>query len=135
MSDNDLIKRGDVLKEAVYLNVDTNEMVVFVQDIKKIPAVPQEMTARELFAARDRMCNSNYNGGHMTPACKTCPLWRDNNGYYMYCGTLMTMRPLDFLAIVEKWAREHPETDMMTAKYALPKIDFEEGAKNEDRIY
>lgn len=77
--------------------------------IEDAPAVPREMTARELFSARDRMCNSNYNRGHIRPACKTCPLWRENNGYDMYCGTLMTMRPLAFVAIVEAWAQEHPE--------------------------
>lgn len=110
MSDK-LISLESVLKEIRRFKgyIDDDMIERFSIAFKRLPAVPQEMTARELFVARDRMCHSNYNGGHMTPACKTCPLWRDNNGYYMYCGTLMTMRPLDFLAIVEKWAQEHPE--------------------------
>lgn len=115
MSDKDLVRRGNVRREiAKFISHNTSLVDEWAANciddiVDAIPAVQHEMTARELFSVRDRMCNSNYNGGHMTPACKTCPLWRDNNGHDMYCGTLMTLRPLDFVALVEKWAREHPE--------------------------
>lgn len=105
MSKEDLVKRGDVLKEAVYLNVDTNEMVVFVQDIKKIPAVPQEMTAREFVRAGIRLCKAHYddeeNPDDFVPSCKGCPL-ED------YCEGAKDDVDEE-IAVVEKWAREHPE--------------------------
>lgn len=88
MGNKELIMRGDVLKEAVYLDVDTNAMVVFVQDIKKIPAVPREMTAREYLETEARMCK--YYG---------LPCAFDVSG--------MTVD--EAIEMVEKFAQEHPE--------------------------
>lgn len=95
-----------------------------VRVIAGVPAVPREMTAREYVKARSRMCDAQYelfgSDEHDMTACIECPL-ED------YCEGVKKDAEAE-VAIVEKWAREHPETDMMTAKYALPRIDFKEGS-------
>ena len=132
MSDNDLIRRGDVRKLAEWFETEDGEVLaVDMDDVDDIPAVPQEMSAREYLNARWLMCLMYDN-------CKGCPFcesWEDFSEKPILCYSHERMDSDGAVAVVEKWAREHPETDMMTAKYALPKIDFEEGAKNEDRIY
>lgn len=66
--------------------------------------VPQEMSAVEYTAAREKMCDSFY------PCDEGCPIWdfmrkRGESS----CPDFEVSHPFDFIAIVEKWAREHPE--------------------------
>lgn len=67
------------------------------------PAVPQEMTAKEYIATLNRMCGIHY------VDCEKCPLETENNGQGKPCSILQKENPEVSIAIVEKWAREHPE--------------------------
>lgn len=99
MSDNDMIRRGDVKAKKVYCD-ERHEYVVPVAKIDwLIPAVPQEMSAREFAKAFRRMCDSYDVNGHNS--CEGCEVWREN----ICC---LCDLP-DIIPIVEKWAREHPE--------------------------
>lgn len=98
MSDNDLIKRGEVRKLAAPLETEDGEiLVVDMDDVDEIPAVPRETTAREFLKARNRLCTSFESG-----ACSECPL-------YGWCGDDEVIWDMKLLNIVEKWAREHSE--------------------------
>lgn len=92
MSDNDLIRRGDVLKVWTdgAINGRTYDEIRIALD--KIPAVPQEMSAREYETARIRM----YKFPDETP--------------YIAWENAMARGAVDeAVAIVENWSREHPE--------------------------
>ena len=67
--------------------------------LKLEPAVPQEMTAREFVATISDMCINQF-----PEECTPCPLWVAGHG----CGEKI-LPPEDTVAIVEAWAREHPE--------------------------
>lgn len=57
MSDNDLIKCGEVRKLATPLETEDGEiLVVDMDDVDEIPAVPREMTAKEYLETEARMC-------------------------------------------------------------------------------
>lgn len=67
-----------------------------------LPAVPQEMSAREYLKARERLCAerlSNY-------GCNGCPMLKHKG---CDCETIEDNHPDEAIAIVEEWAREHPE--------------------------
>lgn len=69
--------------------------------LNALPAVPQEMSAREFLVAYKRMCAS-----FPETDCSKCPIYTP----YKDC----TDNPCDWdidkiLPAVEKWAREHPE--------------------------
>lgn len=70
------------------------------------PAVPHEMTAREFARDRNRMCLFHFsfcNGCTVLPERMEC-------GEVIHDCPLWTLRDPDkAIAIVEKWAREHPE--------------------------
>lgn len=128
MSDNDSINRGEVRREiAAYIHYNTvlvDEWAANCIDdiVERIPAVPQEMSAVEFLDEEAHICDSYKPTGR----CSDCPI-------YKWClaggeGQDIDMYSDEYVAIVEKWAREHPETDMMTAKYALPRIDLKEGS-------
>lgn len=65
----------------------------------RLPAVPHEMTAREFVATISDMCINQFPEG-----CAPCPLWVAGHG----CGEKI-LPPEDTVAIVEAWAKEHPE--------------------------
>lgn len=90
---------------------------VALDAVVKADPVPHEMSAREYSQQRIRMCNAY---GYCSV---TCPLHNVEAGCREF--EPITKEAED---IVEKWAKEHPETNMMTAKYALPRIDFKEGS-------
>lgn len=111
MSRNDLILRGeveDILFDAYDGTIDEGALAYLISELKKIPAVPQEMSAREYEEAFHRIA------------------YEDVETYRVWWEAIHDEDWGRAVAIVEKWAKEHPETDMMTAKYALPRIDFEE---------
>lgn len=101
MSDNDLLRRGDVKAKKVYCD-ERHEYVVPVAEIDwLIPAVPQEMTAREYIAIEQRckswcVSNCTSNGG-----CESCcyrgSCWAD------------TFDPDAYLRFYILWAKDHPE--------------------------
>jgi ssDNA-binding Zn-finger/Zn-ribbon topoisomerase 1 len=69
-------------------------------------AVPQEMSVREYVRERDRMC------AHHNAFCDDCPVLpeRMEGEKVLHNCPIWTMRdPEKAVAIVEKWAREHPE--------------------------
>lgn len=118
MSDNDLIKYGDVrVKVESAIEVLNNLGLTWgiysplwdaIDAIRDIPAVPQEMSARELLLTENRM------------------IIQDDYAFGDYSALVWQMKMDEAVAFARNWAREHPEIDMMTAKYALPRIDFNE---------
>ena len=117
-SDNDSICRShfddrvrrivSVDKELSADYLDGVDMVLYLLSTE--PTVPHEMTAREYERALDRAFHS------------------DDDAYGEWADAIDEGNKDKAVAIIEKWAREHPETNMMTAKYALPRIDFKEGS-------
>jgi hypothetical protein len=109
MSDNDLVFRGDVLmrKCKYYVYDETGccceEFAVPVEDINRIPAVPHEMSARELFNAYRRICEE-YSHKGIPVRCDECPL-------YTVCPEIgKALRVMVIWShIIERWAQEHPE--------------------------
>ena len=91
MSANDLIRRIDAVKAVRWGDSVTEAH----NKIRDIPAVPQEMSAREYETGWHSLCThySKY-------LCKGCPL---DDGEQ--CGVPTKCHR----AIVEKWAQEHPE--------------------------
>ena len=117
MSDK-LISLESALKEIRRFKgyIDDDMIERFSIAFKRLPAVPQEMSAREFLRTLQRKADAE----NLITVMK-------------FVGNDWSTPPAfgKWVEDTEKWAHEHPETDMMTAKYALPKIDFEEGAKNE----
>lgn len=97
MSDKDLIRRGDAL-EAFDKNIMWGAPRLAIQ---KIPAVEQPMSAVEYLTAHKRMHNS-------VRSCAECPLSHNHNGRGSACCDFEDKHPDEAVAIVEKWAQEHP---------------------------
>lgn len=115
MSRNDLIRRGDAYEAIYALHADGVEGIVnaprnsygedlrdVLDAISDIPAVPHEMTAREYLMVRTRMC-------YKYESCEGCPLNIINEKYNCLCFSVESQSQEEAVAIVEEWAREHPE--------------------------
>ena len=100
MSDK-LISLESVLKEIRRFKgyIDDDMIERFSIAFKRLPTVPHEMSAREFVATISDMCINQFPEG-----CAPCPLWVAGHG----CGEKI-LPPEDTVAIVEAWAREHPE--------------------------
>ena len=59
------------------------------------------MDAVEFLKEQERMCGS-------FESCLECPCDDQNNGFNMSCGRLKEEKPEAFVAIIEKWSKEHP---------------------------
>ncbi len=108
MSDKDLVFRGDVkafkqsfIYDGGYPDVKLVSAVT-IEDIDSIQPVPHEMSAREFFEEYRRMCE--YTG-----RCAICPIMEIAEAPRTPCRYLAYAYPDKAVAIVEKWAREHPE--------------------------
>lgn len=88
MIDNDLIRRGDVLKDLFELLADSGWYSRTRHCINKVPAASHEMTAREYLVTEARMCN-HYG----------LPSVFDVSGQTVD----------EAIEMVERFAREHPE--------------------------
>ncbi len=80
-----------------------NEILGSIDDM---PTIPQEMSAREYVRERDRMC------AHHNAFCDDCPVLpeRMEGEKVLHNCPIWTMRDHEkAVAIVEKWAQEHPE--------------------------
>lgn len=64
------------------------------------------MTLEEFVKAQGRMCASRN--------CFKCPMFYTNNGLGAGCRTYAAAFPAAVIAIVEKWAAEHPEPHKKT---------------------
>lgn len=94
MSDKDLIRRGeveDILCNAYDGTIDEGALAYLISELKKIPAVPQEMSARELLLVEARM------------------IYADEYAYAEYSRFVWNLKLDDAAAYAERWAREHPE--------------------------
>lgn len=60
------------------------------------------MDAIKYLKTKQRMCTAHR------CECKHCPLSLDNNGTELNCYIFQEHRPEEAVAIVEKWAAEHP---------------------------
>lgn len=60
------------------------------------------MDAIKYLKTKQRMCTAHR------CECKHCPLSLDNNGVELNCYMFQECRPEEAVAIVEKWAAEHP---------------------------
>lgn len=70
-----------------------------------------EMTAVEYLREKARMTkNKNGNCGIH---CEDCPLSSRNNGVEELCNILKEKHPEKAVAIVQKWAKEHPRKTML----------------------
>jgi hypothetical protein len=109
MGDNDLVRRGDVEKMLCdaydYDMIDEGELTYLISEANKIPAVPQEMSAVEYLKVRERMASKLgelCSACHCEGKCWDCPYHApDTEDEMKY--------PDRSVALVEKWAREHPE--------------------------
>lgn len=76
-----------------------------------VPAPPnakkKEMTAAEYLAAKRRMLEPDITMACTVP-CGECPFYEDNNGKHMGCALFELTYPEEVIAIVQKWADEHP---------------------------
>lgn len=107
--ENNLVRRGDVLAMAAeYECEDYNDMAVSVDDVNENPAVEQPMSAVEYLAAEQRMCFDENVGKRN---CSTCPLSSLINPARINCGDYTRQHPEYAVAVVEKWAQEHPEKE------------------------
>lgn len=96
---NDLIRRGDVLK-AFDENIIWGAPRIAIENI---PAVPQPMSAVEFIKQFSRMCSSYPAYGNDT-GCKGCPLEYDST-----CDLLRSERAEHYVEVTQKWVQEHPE--------------------------
>lgn len=119
MSDKDLIRRGNIADKAFTIlkmltegerqgKIDRVLFSLLYHDIGAmafISAVPQSMSAVEYIKQQDRMCMTQSDGAK----CEGCPLSPSVTGEY--CDTYVGLHPEKAVAILEKWAQEHPEED------------------------
>lgn len=105
MSDNDTIKRRDA-EALIYDLLDGEPAKDKWSDvgtrIADIPSAPHEMTAREFFEEYQRMCLT-------VDGCGDCPIMGIDTCAGFPCRYRAYLNPDKAVAIVEKWAREHPE--------------------------
>ena len=112
MSDNDLIRRGDAYEAIYALHADGVEGIVnaprnsygedlrdVLDAISDIPAVPHEMSAKEYHLIKRRMCKN----------CPVCPLNEAAINLFIDCKRFEREYPEKAVALVENWAKEHPE--------------------------
>lgn len=105
MSNNDSIKRGEVLreiKEFIYHNTALIDNFVangIVDIVEGISAVPHEMSAREYHLIKRRMCKN----------CPVCPLNEAAINLFIDCKRFEREYPEKAVGLVKNWAREHPE--------------------------
>ena len=109
MSDK-LVSLESVLKETRRFKgyIDDDMIERFSIAFKRLPHIPQEMTAAEYLKQKYRMDdwsaeNCNRIADVCDVECNDCPYDQVPS-----C-TDEAKRPLEAVAIVEKWAREHPE--------------------------
>lgn len=100
MSDNDCVSRAWLLAE--YDRQHEGPAGKARKLIEDAPAAPQEMSAVEFFEEFQRMC-------HTVDGCSDCPIM----GMEKYEGFPCRYRAYQdadkTVAVVEAWAREHPE--------------------------
>lgn len=109
MSDNDLIKYGDVrVKVESAIEVLNNLGLAWeiysplwdaIDAIRDISTIPQEMSAREYHLIKRRMCKN----------CPVCPLNEAAINLFIDCKRFEREYPEKAVALVENWAEEHPE--------------------------
>ena len=80
-----------------------DEREEFEKRLNELSVVPQPMTAAEYIKQQFRMCMAQSDG----VKCEGCPLSPSVTGEY--CDTYEVLHPEEAVAIVEKWAREHPD--------------------------
>lgn len=73
------------------------------------------MDAVKYFKERLRMVNSigGIDGTCNYAKCTICPLYNDNNAKGICCSEFETLYPEKAVAIIEKWAAEHPQKTML----------------------
>ena len=110
MSDNDLIRRGDTLKELEHtLFYDERDQRTAVECVKSKPAVLHEMTAR-VFVREKLRLDAWCVQGH----CNECK-------HKELCSRIGESRTTDFakaadayVELIEQWAKEHSERKRKT---------------------
>lgn len=111
MSDKDLIRRGDVYEAIYALHADGKEGIMnaprnsygedlrdVIDAIGDIPAVPQEMSAREYERAIDRA------------------FYSADDAWGEWADAIDEGNKDKAVTIIEKWTREHPERSEDDAK-------------------
>ena len=86
------------------------------------------MEAIKYLKEKKRMMNSlgGLNGKCIGVNCDECPLGSKNNGRNLHCNSFEGEYPEEAVAIVEKWAEEHPQKTILMdflEKYPKALID------------
>lgn len=85
-----------------------------------------EMTKVDYLKAKARMVRVNLVGG-CTIFCSDCPLSIRNNGMNVICSDFERLYPEEAVAIVQKWAEEHPrKTILMDFLEKYPNVNIRE---------
>lgn len=135
MNNNDLIRRKDVFQELDSFLAEVEEKMLSILEqygacanravtnceetarsavnnirkrINAIPAAPQQMSAVEYLRAEQRMCFDENVGKRN---CSTCPLSSRINPVEINCGDYTRLYPEEAIAVVQKWAQEHPKEE------------------------
>lgn len=101
---NDLIRRGDV-ERMICAGLNNRaygyDAVCILSALREIPAAPQPMSAVEYARSFARMCRSH--------TCGKCPFHESEKFSAASCVKFEGEYPEEAVAIVQKWAQEHPE--------------------------
>lgn len=89
--------------EKVYTNgIELVPIFRMKQWFEHLPSGRQEMSAVEYLRTMRLICEDGRN-------CGKCPLSYNNNGAGINCQDYAAYHPDEAVAIVEAWAKEHPE--------------------------
>ena len=87
-----------------------------------------EMTALEFLKCKDRICRT-YRSVYSKPTkytCNDCPIWRSRPDQSEGCGIFLRKYPERAIAIVQKWALEHPrKTILQDLLEKYPNVELE----------
>lgn len=74
------------------------------------------MDAIKYFEEKNRLLDSLGKRGIRCSfiCCSDCPISSNNNGKGLYCAAFELEYPEEAVAIVEKWAEEHPQKTILT---------------------
>ena len=90
------------LEKSYYGEATLGELLETLDELEALSPVPQEMSAREFFEEYQRMC-------HTVDGCSDCPTIGIDKCTGFPCRYRAYLNPDKAIAVVEAWAKEHPE--------------------------
>jgi len=104
MSDKDLVFREEVLAKTYHHPIDGG-LIINAYDVEHIHAVKLPMSAVEYLEKKRRMCDFCLPG--KKSCCENCPMSPSVTNHP--CEWYDMLFPEEAVAIVKRWAQEHPE--------------------------